>query len=148
MRADPEGQFEAAVGAFSLGDIELAGSFFADDCSIEVHPLCASFPSCDGAAGRDQILQCWSLLGQRFEALTFEARSIKAVGPQIRAQIAYAFRHRTTFEVIDGSSRVEVEFRAGKIASWLEYHDDARIRAFLRLCDAEVYAQSGDAFTR
>ncbi len=140
MRNDLEGQFEAAVVAYSLGDLELAARFLSPDCAFAIYIPTETLPFGGAVIGIAAVLERWKLAARDFELLAYKPRSIMATGGSIRTQIDYAFRHRASGEEIEGVMRVEAEITDGRIAVWREYHDADRIQAFMRLCTAKLAA--------
>lgn len=138
MRDDFEGRFEAFVVAYSLGDLELAASFFALDCAFAILIPAETLPFGGAVIGVPAILDRWMLIARDFELGAYKARAVMTTGEIIRTQIEYAFLHRASGEEIDGVMRIEAMFKDGKIAVWRDFHDGDRIKAFMRLCTAKL----------
>lgn len=134
MRSDPEGRLEAAITAYSLGDLEMAASYFDETAIYAIFVPADTVPFGGEVCGRAQILAKFQHVVQDFEFLRYEPRPILANGDQLRCQIMFALKHRETGEIIDGVMRIEVSFSKGMIVRWHEFHDADRIQAFMRLC--------------
>jgi hypothetical protein len=138
MRADPEGRFEGVVAAYAVGDLELAASYFSESCWFAIDPAVGAPPAGGARQGRYELLKLWTEKAHRLDVIAYTSKPPKVADLLVRAQIAFAFRHRASGDVIEGVARVEAEFREGKIAVWREIHDENRMRAFMRMCDAKV----------
>lgn len=72
-----------------------------------------------------------------FDTLRYEGTLVRLdrlrEGERVHGQVSYCFRHKVTGEAIDGTMRQDIVVRAGRIESWREYTDAARVRAFMRL---------------
>lgn len=148
MRIDPEGRFEAAIGAYAHGDFELAASYFAEDCHYAIYVPTEPGPFGGVINGRAAIRERFERVAEEFDAIKYEAHILAARENRVRAQIFYVFRHRETGEKIDGVGRIEAVFEAGKIIDWRAYHDADRIQAFVRLCRSKRSAGAFDEINR
>lgn len=133
MRSDPEGVLEATIAAYSLGDLELAVAYFADDCTFSIHVPEQTMPYAGEFMGRTAILDRLHRMKSIFEVMRYVARPMISHGEQVRGQIDYVFRHRSSGMILDGIMRVVVTVKDGAITDWQEFHDAERIDAFMRL---------------
>lgn len=136
MLTDPEGILEAVITAMKLEDTESTAAYFAEDADFTIFT-----PSEILFQGREAIAHRLREVIGEFHVDRFDARTILPCEEGLRTQIAYAFRHRTTGQTIDGVMRVIVSVRDGRIVRWHEYQDAERVDAFMRL----VRAASGGA---
>ena len=59
-------------------------------------------------------------------------------GDRVRLQVEFMYRHRASGEPLSGIFRLVLQFRDGEIIRGDEYHDRARIEAFMRLIASEA----------
>ena len=135
MRSDPEGILEGGLSAYALGDLEAAAAYFAEDAQYAIYVDQDILPFGGQVIGRAAILEVWRNMHAAFELLRHAARNVTARDDIVRCQVDFAFRHRRSGEVIDGVMRVVAQVEDGRIVRYREYHDQERIRAFMRLCD-------------
>ncbi|MGQ0456545.1 MAG: nuclear transport factor 2 family protein [Hyphomicrobium sp.] len=135
MRTDPEGIFEAAIDAYRLGEFELSARYFAEDCD---------FVFGGAHISRQAIFERFAKIARELELLRYEPREVIASGDSVRAQIAYAYRHRACGDEIDGVGRAEATFHEGKIVKWQASHDADRIKAFTAHCRSKAFEVQQD----
>jgi ketosteroid isomerase-like protein len=135
MRSDPEGILEGGLTAYALGDLEAAAAYFAEDAQYALYVDQDILPFGGQVIGRTAILGVWRNMSESFELLRYAARNLTVQDDIVRCQVDFAFRHRKSGEVIDGVMRVVAQVEDGRIVRYREYHDQERIRAFMRLCD-------------
>ncbi len=138
MRSDPEGILEAAFQAYAVGDLPTAAAYFAEDVIYAIYVDKDVLPFGGEVRGRAAILQVWHDIRQSFENLEYAPRVVSCDDDIVRCQINFAFRHRATGEEIDGVMRVVAQISNGQIVRFREYHDQERLRAFMRLVAQNV----------
>jgi ketosteroid isomerase-like protein len=138
MRSDPEGILEAAFQAYAMGDLPTAAAYFAEDVIYAIYVDKDVLPFGGEVRGRAAILQVWHDIRQSFENLEYVPRVVSCDDDIVRCQINFAFRHRATGEEIDGVMRVVAQISNGQIVRFREYHDQERLRAFMRLVATNV----------
>ena len=133
MRSDPEGILEAGLTAHSLGDLPAAAAFFAEDAVYAIYVDKDILPFAGEVVGISPILRLWQDLLVPFELVQHAPRNIACDEDIVRCQVNFAFRHRASGEVIDGILRIVAQVQDGQIVRYREYHDQERLRAFMRL---------------
>lgn len=133
MRSDPEGILEAGLKAYSLGDLPAAAAYFAEDAVYAIYIDKAILPFGGEVVGRSPMLRLWQDLLVPFELVHHAPRNISCDEDIVRCQVNFAFRHRASGEVIDGVLRIVAQVKDGQIVRYREYHDQDRLRAFMRL---------------
>lgn len=136
MRADPEGVLEAAMRAYAMGDLEAAAAYFADSAIYAIYIEQDVLPFGGTVEGRAAIFETWCTILRAFELLRFELRNMTVKDDIARCQTDFAFRHRRSNAIIEGVLRIVAEIKDGKITRFREYHDQERIRAFMRLVES------------
>ena len=137
MRSDPEGILEAGLKAYSLGDLLAAAAYFAEDAVYAIYVDKGILPVAGEVVGRSPILRLWQDLLVPFELVQNVPRNISCDEDIVRCQVNFAFRHRASGEVIDGIMRIVAQVKDGQIVRYREYHDQDRLRAFMRLVDGD-----------
>ncbi|OYW55352.1 MAG: hypothetical protein B7Y80_13700 [Hyphomicrobium sp. 32-62-53] len=138
MRSDPEGILEAAFQAYAMGDLPAAAAYFAEDVIYAIYIDKDVLPFGGEVIGRAAILKVWQDIRLQFENLEYAPRIVSCDDDIVRCQINFAFRHRTSGEVIDGVLRIVAQVANGQIVRYREYHDQERLRAFMRLVAGDV----------
>jgi|LNFM01.1.fsa_nt_gb ketosteroid isomerase-like protein len=138
MRSDPEGILEAAFQAYAMGDLPTAAAYFAEDAVYAIYIDKDILPFAGEVIGRSAILKVWQDLILPFELAHYAPRIISFDDDIVRCQVEFAFRHRASGEVIDGVLRIVAQVANGQIVRYREYHDQERLRAFMRLVAADV----------
>jgi ketosteroid isomerase-like protein len=133
MRSDTEGVLEAALHAYALDDLPAAAAFFAEDAVYAIYVDEEIFPFGGEVVGRASILSVWQKLRQQFDLVAHTPLNITGENDIARCQVAFQFRHRQSGETIDGILRLVVQIEKGRIVRLREYHDQERLRAFIRL---------------
>lgn len=133
MRSDPEGILEAGLKAYSLGDLPAAAAYFAEDAVYAIYVDKDILPFAGEVVGRSPILKLWQDLLVPFELVQHVPRNISCDEDIVRCQVNFGFRHRASGEVIDGVLRIVAQVKDGQIVRYREYHDQDRLRAFMRL---------------
>jgi ketosteroid isomerase-like protein len=138
MRSDPEGILEAAIQAYAMGDFPAAAAYFAEDVVYAIYIDKDVLPFGGEVTGRAAILAVWQDIRLSFENLKYVPRVISYDDDIVRCQINFAFRHHASGEEIDGVMRVVAQIANGQIVRFREYHDQERLRAFMRLAAGGV----------
>jgi ketosteroid isomerase-like protein len=83
--------------------------------------------------GRDAIEAGLRALRQQFEYLLYRPGNLSVDGNVVRYQVEFMYRHRASGEMLTGRFRIVMRVEDDLIVSAEEYHDRAKIEAFLRL---------------
>jgi ketosteroid isomerase-like protein len=144
MRSDTEGVLEAALHAYALSDLPAAAAFFAEDAVYAIYVDQEIFPFGGEVVGRSSILSVWRKLREQFDLVTHKPRNITSADDIARCQVAFQFRHRESGETIDGVLRLVVQIVNGRIVRLREYHDQERLRAFIRLVASSLESNAAE----
>lgn len=138
MKSDPETIVEAFYGAWLMCDIDAALAFVADDIRVAQHYSDPELPFTGETTGREalrqrfqMILAAWRFVSCHPTVLVVEAGVVRAVCP-------FVIEHLATRERFEGRFRHIIEVREGRITSFDEYVDIARLRSFLKLLGVAV----------
>lgn len=143
MRSDPEGILEAGLKAYSLGDLHATIAFFSEDAIYAIYIDREILPFAGEVVGRSAILQIWQDMLLPFELVRHVPRILSCEDDIVRCQVEFAFRHRASGEVIDGVLRIVAQVIDGQIVRYREYHDQERLRAFMRLVSHNTHSGAG-----
>jgi ketosteroid isomerase-like protein len=133
MRSDPEGILEAALKAYAMGDLPAAAAYFAEEAIYAIYVDKDILPFAGEVVGRNAILKIWQEIAQAFDLLSYVPNILLCDNDVVRFQVRFAFRHHARGEEIDGVMRIVAQIDGGKIVRFREYHDQDRLRAFMRL---------------
>lgn len=130
--------FQRFVGAWSHGDIEDTVSFLDRDAVYTLHISEDALPFAGETVGRDAIEATLRHIRDRFDYLVYRPFNVHADADKVRLQVEFMYRHKASGEILSGRFRLVLTFRDGLIIRGEEYHDRARIEAFMRLVMAEA----------
>ena len=124
---------EDFCSAYSRRDLELAGTFLADDVIFAMHVDRTLMPFAGVTIGKAIMQRRWNAIVEQFDMPFYQLQHVVAKGNVVRSTVAYIFRHKATGEDLEGHMRHVIELRRGLIARVNEYHDRSRVEAYFRL---------------
>jgi ketosteroid isomerase-like protein len=119
--------------AWAAGDIEAALAFIAEDAVYELHISGDVLPFGGVTAGRANIATTLRKIRTEFEYILYRPLRYAAAGDTARFQVEFMYRHRASGEVLSGRFRLVMQVKDGLIVRADEYHDRAKVEAFMRL---------------
>lgn len=128
-----ERAFRAFARAWQAGDFEETLSHIAFDAVYCLYISEEALPFAGETVGRDAIEGSLRLIRQQFEYLLYRPQNVVMQDDTVRASVEFMYRHRASGEMLSGRFRIVTKFRDEKIIRADEYHDRARIEAFMRL---------------
>lgn len=123
-------KFNAAWGA---GDIDAALSLIADDAVYELHISNEVLPFGGEAVGRDAIETALQRIRADWDYILYRPLALAGVGDIVRFQVEFMYRHRASGQVLNGRFRLVMRIEDGLIKRADEYHDRAKVEAFMRM---------------
>ena len=84
-------------------------------------------------AGREKIAAVLRQIRKDFEYILYRPFKLNADGETVRHQVEFMYRHLQSGEVLAGRFRMVMQVKDGLIVRADEYHDRAKVEAFLRL---------------
>ena len=114
--------------AWGAGDIEAAMACVADDGVFRLR-----LPNDMTAQGREAIAAALQGAREDFEPILYRPFSLVTAGDIVRFQVEFMYRHRASGEVLNGRLRMVMRVEDGAIVRADEFHDGAKVQAFLRL---------------
>ncbi len=119
--------------AWIPGDIDSAIRFVAEDAVYNLYISEELLPVAGQTIGRANIEAGLRLVREQFEYLLYRPMELIADGEDVRHRVEFMYRHRASGEMLSGRFRIIIRVRDGLIVRCDEYHDRARVEAFLRL---------------
>jgi ketosteroid isomerase-like protein len=119
--------------AWAEGDIDKAISFVAKDSVYALHISGEALPHGGETVGRDNIGGALRRVREDFEYILYRPFKLTADGDTVRFQVEFMYRHRESGEKLEGRFRMVMVVKDGKLVRTDEYHDRAKVEAFMRL---------------
>ncbi len=119
--------------AWAEGDLTAAMLWIARDCVYTLYISGELLPFGGETAGRANIEAVLRQVRLDFEYLLYRPLNLKANGEIVRFQVEFMYRHRRSGETLSGRFRLVMRVHDGLIVSADEYHDRAKVEAFMRL---------------
>lgn len=124
------------LAAWIAGDVNGALAWFAAEGVYALHISDELLPYGGESVGRDNFASALRSLRENFDYLLFRPLAIMAEEPIVRLQVEFMFRHRPSGETLTGRLRLVLRVEHGQITRIDEYHDRAKVEAFMRLFGA------------
>lgn len=126
------------VRAWAEGDIPETMRYIAHDCVYALHISEVALPFAGETVGARAIEGTLRHIRDNFDYLLYRPFNVHDEKEQVRLQVEFLYRHRASGEPLSGQFRLVLKFRDGLIVRGDEYHDRARIEAFMRLIASET----------
>jgi len=124
---------ETFLEAWIAGDVDAAVACFAVDGVYALHLSADLLEHAGEAIGRESIAEAISSFRLSFDHLQWRPLNLRVNGNIVRTQVAFKYRHRPSGEVLSGRLRFVFQVRDRQIVRADEYHDRAKVEAFIRL---------------
>ena len=108
-------------------------SYVAENCVYALYISGDVLPHGGETVGRDNIAAALRQVREDFEYMLYRPLNFKERGTEVRFQVEFMYRHRRSGEVLNGRFRFVARVEDGLIVRADEYHDRAKVEAFLRL---------------
>ena len=118
---------------WTAGDIDSALLLIAEDAVYALYISGDVLPFAGETAGRDNIAVALHRMRQDFEYLLYRPLDLVVNGDNVRYQVEFMYRHRASGEVLSGRFRMIMRVEYGLLVRTDEYHDRAKVEAFMRL---------------
>jgi ketosteroid isomerase-like protein len=119
--------------AWAVGDIDAAALLVAPNAVYALYISGEVLPHGGETHGRDNIAAALRQVREDFEYLLYRPLKLKSDGDVVRFQVEFMYRHRRSGEVLSGRFRFLMRVEDGLIVRADEFHDRAKVEAFLRL---------------
>jgi ketosteroid isomerase-like protein len=119
--------------AWAEGDLAGAMRWVAENSVYALYVSGELLPHGGETVGRDKIAAALRQVRADFEYLLYRPLNLKANGEVVRFQVEFMYRHRRSGETLSGRLRFVMRVKGGLIVRADEYHDRAKVEAFMRL---------------
>lgn len=119
-------------------DIDGALACFADDAVYVLHIADTALSFGGEKSGKDAIRSAFDRMRSDFDFILYRPFPLSGDGEAVRGQVEFIYRHKHSGEHLSGRFRLVWTVRDGLIVRCEEYHDAARIEAFMRLFGGEL----------
>ena len=123
-------QFNAAWAA---GDIDTAMHWVAEEAIYALYISGELLPHGGETCGRDKISKALRQVRVDFDYLLYRPMHLHVKDQTVRFQVEFMYRHRRSGEILSGRLRFVMRIEEGLIMRADEYHDRAKVEAFMRL---------------
>ncbi|MGQ0671702.1 MAG: nuclear transport factor 2 family protein [Hyphomicrobium sp.] len=130
---EPRKIIRTFIDAWAVGDLDAAFDCVAEDAIYVLHVAETTLPHGGERRGRPAIRKALAKSWDNFEYILFRQLPLSGSEDVLRGQVEFMFRHRRSGEVISGTLRHVWMVRNGLIQRCEEYHDAAKLDAFMRL---------------
>jgi ketosteroid isomerase-like protein len=118
---------------WAAGDTDSAVLLVAEHSVYSLYISGDLLPFAGETAGRDNIAVTMRRMRADYEYLLYRPLGLMAKGDEVRYQVEFMYRHRASGEVVNGRFRMIMRVEDGLLVRTDEYHDRAKVEAFLRL---------------
>ena len=118
---------------WAAGDIDGVLPFIAEDSVYALYISGDLLPFAGETVGRENIKVALHRMRADYEYLLYRPLDLMAKGDEVRYQVEFMYRHRRSGEILSGRFRMIMRVEDGLIVRTDEYHDRAKVEAFLRL---------------
>lgn len=128
--ADVVRRFNAA---WIPGDLDTAIKLVGENAVYNLYISEDLLPVGGQTVGRARIEAGLRTVRQQFEYVLYRPMELTVEGQDVRHQVEFMYRHRASGELLSGRFRMVMRVEDGLIVRADEYHDRAKVEAFLRL---------------
>jgi ketosteroid isomerase-like protein len=119
--------------AWLAGDVDGAIRYIAEDCVYALHISKDLLPHGGETVGRANIAAALRQTREDFEYLLYRPHNFREKGEEVRFRVEFMYRHRASGEILSGNFRLIMRVVNCLIVRGDEFHDRAKVEAFLRL---------------
>jgi ketosteroid isomerase-like protein len=124
---------ESFLACWSVQDVEMTIAHVHDDLVYVLYISETALPYGGETRGKDNVRAVLYAILAEFDYLRYEPEIISVEGDAVRVAVAFVYHHRRTGENLSGTKRFVVHLKEGLINRIDEYHDAAKVEAFMRL---------------
>jgi ketosteroid isomerase-like protein len=121
--------------AWAQGNTEDAIAHLAEDAVYALHISGDVLAHGGEHIGREKIATVLRTIREEFEYILYRPLQLTADSDTVRYQVEFMYRHRASGEVLNGRFRMVMQVKDGFIVRTDEYHDRAKVEAFMRLVE-------------
>ena len=129
----PEEVVKSFSEVWAQGDIDAALTYIADDCEYALYLSDELMPFAGEMKGLAAIEASLREMRRQFEYIVYRPHNFVSSGNDVRLRVEHIYRHRASGELLTGTFRLVFSVRGEKLCRGSEFHDRARVEAFMRL---------------
>ncbi|NJO21825.1 MAG: SnoaL-like domain-containing protein, partial [Sphingomonadales bacterium] len=126
----------AVVGSFlacwSVQDVEMTVAHVHDDFVYALYISETALPYGGETRGKDNVRAVLYAILAEFDYLCYDPEIVAVEGDVVRVAVTFVYHHRRTGENLSGTKRMVFKLADGVITRIDEYHDAAKVEAFMR----------------
>jgi len=124
----------AALQTYAAGNLAAFMDMLADDIEYALYIDKADLAFAGETRGKEALSQRIAQMHASFDYVLFRPLAVRAVdATTTHNQVEFMYRHKATGEMLSGRFRLVLTVEDGRVRRIEEYHDVARVQAFLRL---------------
>jgi ketosteroid isomerase-like protein len=131
--ATPTQIVERFSEVWAAGDFDRAMEFIAENCVYALYISDELLPVGGETRGKPGIEAGLRQVRRDFDYLVYRPLEMREKAGEVRYQVEFMYRHVRSGEILTGRFRMIMRIEDGKIVRADEYHDRAKVEAFLRL---------------
>jgi ketosteroid isomerase-like protein len=124
---------ESFLACWSVQDVEMTIEHVHEDFVYALYISETALPYGGETRGKDNVRAVLYAILAEFDYLRYDPEIISVDGDMVRVAVAFVYHHRRTGENLSGTKRFVIHLRDGLITRIDEYHDAAKVEAFMRL---------------
>ena len=140
MRTRDRLVLEALYASWAAKDLDAVLACCSNDIAFRMHLPQEIAPFAGETHGKAAIIPRLQTIIDEFDFLVYRPIFIRDGGEALHSQVRYHYRHKATGYEIEGTMRHVWRMDGDLIAELDEFHDSARVQAFLELL---AHAESG-----
>lgn len=127
-----------ALADYAVGDIEGFLSYLAEDVVYRLHLDQSVLPFAGEVTSKDALRERLLAMRAQFEYLLWSPGPIRvSLNGQTKTFVDFSYKHKRSGKVLDGSYRLILTVDSKRLIRRIEeYHDAARVHAFVRLMES------------
>ncbi len=133
VASGPADVVRAFTRFWTAGDIDSALLLVAEHSVYALHISGDLLPFAGETIGRDNIAVALHRMRADYEYVLYRPLDLVVNGDTVRYQVEFMYRHLASGELLSGRFRMIMRVENGLLVRTDEYHDRAKVEAFLRL---------------
>lgn len=124
---------ESFLACWTVQDVELTIDHVHEDFVYALYISETALPYGGETRGKDNVRAVLYAILAEFDYLRYEPEIVAVEGNAVRTSVAFVYHHRRTGENLSGTKRMVFQLADGLVTRIDEYHDAAKVEAFMRL---------------
>ncbi len=144
MTATPLHTTQSIYALYARGELDALATLTAEDIVYVLYADRDTVPFGGVTIGKRAFIDRLRMIHALFDFLAYDVTGCRQTRDEVHGRVHFHVRHKATGETIEGSMRHIFWLRDGLLARLAEYHDRARIEAFMRLVQHVANTAPGD----